>query len=405
MESVEVYNERVRRAMLNLPGRCDDTTDVSRGFVGWGPHEDYTYKSGRTIEHDDWQAALAAIQNPVREIHDFYFSHHVPSEECACCDGSGVNKDYAELARGFYYRGGGRWAGWGDRELYQNEVDALVDNNRLENAKKGEVTPQNLHKHMRWGHDGINRWILIPLRARNIGIDCNECFDCVGAGFVPVDRAKIQLNIWTFDPLNGTSRVDYVKSVQLDEVEEIRDFLNEVGWEAVKKRFGWPAGDNMYSTIRFAENFTTDTKRSFGARDAHGHKKFGWATPERFRSFAAYKQRWFNCRTDMNLIFDYRVVASDDHHQDNPFADTELPEEFTLQLLITHPRKGVDKVIEVQGCTKGDQQDIEELLLRSFEVHGRHFAWAVDRKFGNEVEADEIHEEPEPESMNFWTGM
>jgi hypothetical protein len=108
---------------------------------------------------------------------------------------------------------------------------------------------------------------------------------------------------------------------------------------------------------------------------------------------------------DWNLIFDYRVIASEEYREENPFADTELPEEFTLQILTTHPRKGADKVLEVQGCVREDGQEIKEWLLRSYEVHGRHFAWAVDRKFGNEVEPEETYEEPEPEHMNFWTGM
>jgi hypothetical protein len=74
---------------------------------------------------------------------------------------------------------------------------------------------------------------------------------------------------------------------------------------------------------------------------------------------------------------------------------------------MTHPRKGADRVILVNGCKAEDGEAIKALLRRSYEVHGRHFAWAAGREFGNE----ERREEPvDPikgvayDPMKFFTG-
>lgn len=388
MMSRDVYNARITKVAKSLPGRDDDNTDVSRGYVGWGPQEDGMCDIGRYVEHEDWPALLGAIQTPAREIHDFYFEVHTPSENCECCSASGKNKDYAEMAEGFYLHGGGRWAGWGQEKLFQNEIDALVDEGRIR-AKDGEsITPENLKQYLgRMGHDAINRWILIPLRARNLGIDDNDCFECVGTGLIPTDATKILLHAWTFDPEAGTSRCDTAISVQPEELDEIQTFMNEHGWENVKKRFGWATGDNMYPNIRYEENFKLDPNRPFQNRG-------WWSSSQRFESLDEFKHKWgTDGDHDLNLIFDYRILADRSHLNDNPFAQSELPEEFTLQVLMTHPRKGVDRHLVIHGCTPEDGETIKNWLKASFEVHGRHFAWAAGREFGNEANVEVATEE------------
>lgn len=399
--SREIYNERVANFGMTLPGRDDDSTDTSRGYVGWGPGEDATC-GDRTVEHADWPAALAALQNPAREIHDFYFHVDTPSEECGCCAGSGRNKDYAELFKGFYRHGGGRWAGWGDGRLYQDEIDALVEKNRIgpRGTKKGDVTPENLHKFLgRMGHDAINHWILTPIRAAHVGIDCNECYDCVGTGKVPTAPTQISLYMWTFDPMSGTSRVDTAEDVRMEEVAEIRDYLVDVGWEGVKRRFGWPSGDNMHANIRYEENFRKDPDRPFV-------KKGWWDSSQRFRSLEAFKSEWgMGGKADLNLIFDYRIITDEDHFEDNPFASSELPETFALQVIMTHPRKGADRTLLIENCSADDGEEIKEWLRRSYEVHGRHFAWTLGREFGNEKQQEEAPEqEASYDAVRFFTG-
>lgn len=397
--SREIYNENVKKVGMTLPGRDDETTDTSRGYVGWGPGEDATCDQGRTVEHPDWPSAHAAMQNPAREIHDFYFDINTPSKKCECCAGSGRSKDYAELAEGFYRFGGGRWAGWGDGKLFQDEVDALVENRRLgREAVKGEVTPENVGRFLgRMGHDAINRWILTPIRAAHLGIDCNECYDCVGTGLIATAPSRISLYIWTVDPMAGTTRVDTAEDVRLDEIDEIREYLNEIGWEATKRRFGWPSGDNMHPNIRYDENFRQDPARPF-------RTKGWWSSSQRFGSLDAFKREWgMGGDVDLNLIFDYRIITGKAHFADNDFASTELPETFSLQILMTHPRKGADRTLLIENCTSEDADEIKSWLRRSFEVHGRHFAWAAGREFGNEEHREVAPEEPY-DAMKFFTG-
>lgn len=378
--SLEIYNARIDKLAKSLPGRDEAKTDTSRGYVGWGPGEDAACADGRTVVHADWQALLADVQTPAREIHDFYFEAHTPSKPCECCAGSGKNKDYAELAEGFYRFGGGRWAGWGNGKLYQNEIDALLKHRRLMVREGDVVTPDNLKKYLfHHGHDAINRWILIPVRAENLGISTVDCFECVGTGLIPTDTTKIMLHMWTFDPLSGTSRVDTAKSVAPEELDEVKEFLREIAWEGVKRRFGWVSGDNMHPDIRYEENFRQDPSRPFV-------NKGWWDSSQQFRSFDHFKSEWgVDGDPDLNLVFDYRIVADQSHLDDNPFAHSELPEEFTLQVMMTHPRKGADRMLVINGCTPEDSEEIKNWLLKSFEVHGRHFAWAVGRAFGNEV--------------------
>lgn len=398
--SREIYNERVAKFGMTLPGRDDESTDCSRGYVGWGPGEDATCDQGRTVEHADWESALSAIQNPAREIHDFYFHVETPSKKCECCAGSGRNKDYAELYHGFYRHNGGRWAGWGDGPLHQNEIDALLEKGRLGRAKKGDVTPANVKKYLGLGgHDAINHWILTPIRAANLGLDCNECFDCVGTGLVATAATRISLYMWTFDPMSGTSRVDTAEDVRMEETSEIRDYMADIGWEGVKRRFGWPSGDNMHANIRYEENFRRDPARPF-------NNKGWWSSSMRFNSLDAFKREWgMGGDPDLNLIFDYRIITDEGHFEDNPFASSELPETFAFQVIMTHPRKGADRTLLIENCSADDGEEIKNWLRQSYEVHGRHFAWAAGREFGNEKRDDaEPEADTSYEAMKFFTG-
>lgn len=379
--SREIRNQRVLEAVKKLPGRDEEIADASRGYVGWGPHEDAMASDGRTVEHATWQDLLGAIQNPAREVHDFYFAHHVETEECSCCAGSGKNRDYAELEAGFYSSGSGRWRGWGNR-LRQEEIDLLIENRRLGRVSKGEVTPENLYKHLgRIGHDAINRWILTPARAKHLGIPVDDCFECVGTGYIPVSDATIQLHVWTFDIEAGESRVDTALHVPLEEIEEVREFMEKVGWEGVKRRFGWAIGDNMHPDIEYVEDWQafTERKAKLTGEPSFRGKDGGFPTWQHFHT---------GPDPDLNLVFSYKVVAPIEA-RDEMFAGTELPETFGLIIWMTHPRKGTDVVNYVREARREDEPDIKAFLRQSFEVHGRHFAWAAGRAFGNEIERDE----------------
>lgn len=402
--SLDAYNSIVTSFAKDLPGREDEATDTSRGYVGWGPLEDAMDRS-RSIEHADWDAVLGAIQNPAREIHDFYFEVETPSVKCDCCAGSGVNKDYEELDRGFYRHGGGRWAGWGER-LFQNEIDELVAKKRIgRNAEPGSITPENLKRHLGvMGHDAINRWCVLPIRAKNLGLDCNPCYDCAGTGMTPTDSTKLRLHIWTFNPESGKSRCDSAMDVKMDQVEEIREYLNEIGWEGVRRRFGWASGDNLYSEIRYDSNFKRAIDQPFVQKDSA--KRVWWTDSLAYDSFDEFRREFIGGDPDLNLVFDYRILASDSHVTDNPYSGSELPEEkFGLALWMSHPRKGASRTILVSNCSEDDGQELKEFLKKSYDVHGRHFAWATGRPFGNEkvAEAEAVSEEPY-DAVKFFTG-
>jgi len=381
--SREIRNQRILDLAKKLPGR-EDPTDQSRGYVGWGPEEDYTCEPGRTVYHATWQDFLGAVQTPAREIHDFYFEHHVESEDCACCAGSGKNEKYAELERNFH---GPR--GWG-KNLSQEEIDALAEAGRLgRNVGKGDVTPETLGRHLGpIGHDAINRWILVPVRAKRLGISTDDCFECVGTGKVPVADAVIKLHVWTFDTAAGTSRVDTVQSIAPDEIGEVRQFMEETGWEGVKRRFGWAVSDNMHPEIVYEDDW-----------DTFGSRKPAMKGEPSFRGIDGAYQTWKHYGsgfdTDLNLVFDYKVIAPPEA-RDQDFAGSQLPERFGLRIWMTHPRKGTDVIVAIREATREDAEDIKEFLRRSFEVHGRHFAWAAGRAFGNEKEREE---EPQTEGM------
>jgi hypothetical protein len=355
-------------------------------------------------------SGLAALQNPAREIHDFYFEPHIPAETCGCCDGSGKNKDYQELYDGFYWRGGGRWAGWSKREFHDDELDYLHEKGRFGRTRRSQITGKNFHKHfdMFFGMDSVDHYFLTPIRARHLGISTDDCEECLGKGLAPTAPARISLNIWTFDPADGTSRVDVVHDIRMDELEEARAYLAEVGWDGVIRRFGWAVGDNLHSAIPYDGRFVANPRRKFHRKDASYDQNVYYRTFDQFASDydLGNPDRWARL-DDYNLVFDCRIIAPIGYEKDNPFSASELPEFFGLVVWMTHPRKGADRMIIVNDCSREDGDLIRYMLERSFAVHGRHFAWAVGREFGNEERPEEVEEDTaEPYSaMRLFAGI
>lgn len=193
--------------------------------------------------------------------------------------------------------------------------------------------------------------------------------------------------------------------VKMDQVEEIREFLNDIGWHGVRRRFGWASGDNLYPEIRYESNFKRDIENPFVEKETS--RRVWWSDSLSFGSFEDFRSEFIGGNPEYNLVFDYRIIASDEHVDANPYSSSELPEDnFRLAIWMSHPRKGVSRTILVNNCTEEDGQEIKEFLRRSFEVHGRHFAWAVGRPFGNEkaVEAEDIRDEPY-DAVRFFSGM
>lgn len=129
------------------------------------------------------------------------------SQECTVCDSSGFNPETKEIADAWYdfRHTGKRWV----NQLTQDECDELTRQGRL-----SELLPYRCHfdkdleKWMGWvngerieveaplmpsadvvnrwsrnglGHDAINRWICVEVRARRLGV-YGKCTVCGGAG-------------------------------------------------------------------------------------------------------------------------------------------------------------------------------------------------------------------------------
>lgn len=125
---------------------------------------------------------------PLDELWEGYINpNHV--QDCALCQGRGESPEYKALEN--------RWFSWDDQEwvwitsnqrynkkalqynLEQADIDALWENNRLRDYKeKPSVKEVNeVYTHRMFGHDAINRWIVIEnrLKRQNLSTTCAHC--------------------------------------------------------------------------------------------------------------------------------------------------------------------------------------------------------------------------------------
>lgn len=129
--------------------------------------------------------------------------------KCAECDGTGDNPQMRELQNSWY--GENYRDGW-NHNITQDEVQALIDADRLWDFTRVPVTDEHreiIRKKMadggnswlpfdngvvptaeqvnEWskkgfGHDSINRWVCVKARAKRLGIDSSPCKTCEGEG-------------------------------------------------------------------------------------------------------------------------------------------------------------------------------------------------------------------------------
>jgi hypothetical protein len=147
---------------------------------------------------------------PLREVWEGYVNPY-PGARCPACDGTGYGPGAKELADSFY-------GGW-EHDLTQDEVDALVENNRLFDLTHrwtGEAwtpldppvrpTPADVSAWSRrgFGHDAINRGILIRARVERLGLAPRLCPRCEGGGHVWLPGMKARHDAWKpADPPTG----------------------------------------------------------------------------------------------------------------------------------------------------------------------------------------------------------
>jgi hypothetical protein len=130
-----------------------------------------------------------------------------------------------------------------------------------------------------------------------------------------------------------------------------------------------------------------------------GQKGGWWDTCRTHETWDEFRRNWIGGDVDLNLVHDYRIVAPHDHSS-HPFSSSELPEVFGIQIWMTHPRKGADSMLAIKEADPSCAEELKTFLRASHLVHGRHFAWAVGREFGNEAEV-EARESPEIGGFRF----
>jgi hypothetical protein len=138
------------------------------------------------------------------------------AQDCKGCDASGENPATKKIADAFYGDGPSDPRRWCDR-ITQDEVEALQAKGRLRrwNREGGwETVPGLTAAEVNaaqargfggdFGHDAINRWILVETRARRLGV-YGKCEFCDGDGEIwATPEIKAAHEAWEdFDPPAG----------------------------------------------------------------------------------------------------------------------------------------------------------------------------------------------------------
>jgi hypothetical protein len=330
-----------------LPGSGDGMDD-RRGYLGWGPYDE----GAATLEVDGLDELFGVIIDNEFEVYDYSF--HVAQDEvvCPCCSGGGKNRDFAELKRGFYGSGEGRWQGWGD-DLAQQEIDVLVAENRISAPVGVAVTVANYKDHMRrFGHDEINRYLVAPIRAAALGISTADCHACNGAGLIAVSGKTLGLNLWLGDHASRIAIVVNLPDAPLERLGEIAAMMAAHGKMKV-------------------ENL------GLRAKDGHLPKadRFGDVDPvDRGLASDCVFSTWK----------DFASTFSDVDHHNLPMAVAyqavggDALSGKRMAMRVAHPRKGVMRTIFIDRIEESDQEAMTTYLEKAVAIHVGHFRWAFD---------------------------
>lgn len=269
-----------------------------KGYTGWGPNEDYLAKEGASWDClveltpeefiDKWQ--VDDLNFPV----DFYFSLTVGAQECAACNGEGLNQETSRIKEEWYGFHNEHWVknpyrknstynnnAW-EYHLEEPEVVALLKSGRLSDvAIKTTAVQDGSRKTRRYrfdeernqwigtfnidgkiktldvnepefvspdvvnewakkeimSHDGINAWICIKSKAKRLGV-FGHCKHCEGDGRIVLTEPRIDLSIWWAHPRKGATRALVVEGVEEKHITQIKEIMRK-GAEANLKRFNW----------------------------------------------------------------------------------------------------------------------------------------------------------------------
>lgn len=172
---------------------------------------------------------------PLNKVWIGYVNPYDGPAECRPCGGSGLGPQAKAISDSFYglYAGsdyvpipdhptGKRYnpKAWA-HSITQDEVDALVEHGRLMDFTHAwtserrwqpkdppyQPTAEEVnHWHLYgWGHDGINRWILIEARLKRLGLSDDKCQICQGDGAIWQSRyAEEAFDGWSsWEPPTG----------------------------------------------------------------------------------------------------------------------------------------------------------------------------------------------------------
>ncbi len=155
--------------------------------------------------HRELKRVPLNFEAPLNEVWKGFINPHQGPVECRICGGTGRNPATKQISDDFYdFKDSGRR--WHDN-ITQDEVQALVDANRLwdftriplneehhevirnnggywlpyDNGRIPTAAEVNASQKTGFGHDAINRWILIEARAKRLGV-WGGCKVCRGHG-------------------------------------------------------------------------------------------------------------------------------------------------------------------------------------------------------------------------------
>jgi hypothetical protein len=388
----------------------------------------YPLRSGGGFEVDGFDRFRDLVEGVDLQVFDFYFELERPSIDCPDCAGTGKNKLYAELAAAFYTgQGRSEWNGWGEGLLTEEEVKALVDNGRLwditrpfvegvtitkedlfskyeidddalvkhiqdsrihvlpgerlrlDGVKlklKGYPTPQEVlafARSQRGGiHDGINRMILIPLRAKHLGIDDKDCPECLGTGRVHVAPFGLVLNAWIGSVVQERFQVVKVNDVQPEEIEAIRTMM---------------ADHSRRQEQVVADLLSGGPVPMAPIAERKPQEGGSWGGDIGLRSAQEFHDNWDRSIPDLNVVFGFAFWPASGEHT-GPVSD-RIPD-GSMVVSMAHPRKGAVRSILVRNVSEADRPVLGKALSKlMLDRHRSFFAWATGRKPENIPEDDQ----------------
>lgn len=235
--------EQKELAKLNAEDWMVKLLDLNPEYTCWGPYEDYMSgnSSGWSAPkfYTTWQAFTAEgwSLDELNECVNFYFEVERSSVPCTACDQSGSNPETKALHDSWYdLDSPGVHTGWMYR-LEQEDVDALVESNRLWDLTKNHETGEPHHptaaevnawaRGRGMGHDSINCWICVEARAKRQGV-WGKCEICSGEGHLYTEpKAHVNLVLWMIHPRKGCGKGIEIKNIPKSDLVAVKTYLQE----------------------------------------------------------------------------------------------------------------------------------------------------------------------------------